>query len=309
MEFRSNSVAIECNSEAREYLTKNIQNVEVALKQFEELNNRLGNVVESYPYWHPILTRASSRQHISSISSIDAYRGIDHTRFFVRGFITCPYNQNTANNIVENVNAIDGLKAYRLDNPLYNNGTYPVVVEALEVECEADGTIRSRDALLWSTLQAAEKAKGAECGETWWNMRSSLLGEPHGARSSLFVNQHTGGHMRKILETLNNSGIYGPVKESSLEMFTTSKRKKIGETLIQAAFNAWDKAAEEFEFELRGEICKAEIKDTFHDGEELSIRVSIGVDDLQVFGFHYPKIDIWQTIDPTGKQKLAKKFL
>ena len=76
--------------------------------------------------------------------------------------------------------------------------------------------------------------------KTWWSMRSYLLGEPHGSRSSLLVNQYTGGHMRKILEALNNSGVYGPV-EWSLDMLSKKKRELIGENLLRAALKQYEK--------------------------------------------------------------------
>src|SRR3546814_9233054 len=76
--------------------------------------------------------------------------------------------------------------------------------------------------------------------ETWWNVRSLILGSPHGSRSSLFVNQHTGVHMRKILEAMNASGMFGPIKESSLEMLSQKKRDAISETLIRTAVANWD---------------------------------------------------------------------
>jgi homoserine acetyltransferase len=85
---------------------------------------------------------------------------------------------------------------------------------------EGDGTIRSRDALVWFSQQSALEAERAEVAETWWSIRSNILGGPHGSRSSLFVNQHTGVHMRKILEAMNASGMFGPIKESSLEMLS-----------------------------------------------------------------------------------------
>jgi hypothetical protein len=184
-----------------------------------------------------------------------------------------------------------------------------VVVKALDIELEADGTIRCRDALAWCVQHLVKNAQDAQVAETWWNMRSCILGSPHGSRSSLLVNQHTGGHMRKILEALNNSGMYGPIKEWSLEMFSEKRRKTISETLIRAAINSYKDTDNKFEFELRGEVCTAEIRDTWNDGTELSIRVMIGDFDLCTTGFYYPEKDLLQPSDPTGKRALAEKFL
>ena len=227
---------------------------------------------------------------------------------FVRGFITCPYSEDQANKLVDDVNLLPELHAYRLPDPLYADNAYPVVV-ANEVELEADGTIRSRDALRWFAQQTIKDAQNAQVAETWWNIRSLILGRPHGSRSSLFVNQHTGVHMRKILEALNNSGMYGPIKEYSLDMLPKKKRDRISELLIRTAVNNWNKHSETFDFELRGEICKATIRDTWDDGEELSIRIEIGEYDLNTSGFYYAKNDRIEPIDPTGKRALAEKFL
>ena len=114
--------------------------------------------------------------------------------------------------------------------------------------------------------------------------------------------------MRKILETLNSSGMFGPVKESSLDMLSKKKRNKINETLIRTAVTNWDKHSDKFEFELRGEICKAAIRDTWNDGVELSVRVEIGNYDLLVSGFYEAKGDLITYVDPRGKRALAEKF-
>ena len=127
------------------------------------------------------------------------YTGIDHTIKFVRGFVTCPYSEVKANALVDYVNSLTGLSAYRTDTKLYSDNAYPVVVEATEVMLEADGTIRQQGCACLCTQELVRNAQHAQVAETWWSMRSYLLGEPHGSRSSLLVNQYTGGHMRKIL--------------------------------------------------------------------------------------------------------------
>lgn len=275
------------------------------------LTNELGHATDAYPEWHPLLTapKNPSGSDVFFPSQLPAYKRMDHTREFVRGFITCPYSDTVANELVEAVSGVKGLHAYQLDAPLYSDQAYPVVVEAIDVVLEADGTIRGRDVLQWFLETTVTHAKGAQVAETWWNMRSYLLGRPHGSRSSLFVNQHTGAHMRKILEALNNSGIFGPIRESSLEMLSEKKRKTISETLIRTAVKNWNEADDKFEFELRGEKCQAEVRDTFDDGDELSVRVTIGTNDLHANGFYYRKNDCVDVLDPTGKRALAEKFL
>jgi hypothetical protein len=179
----------------------------------------------------------------------------------------------------------------------------------MNVEVEADGTIRSRDALTWFVQQTANEATSAQVAETWWNIRTNILGVPHGSRSSLFVNQHTGVHMRKILDAMNNSGMFGPIKESSLEMLSQKKRNAISETLIRTAINKWDKTTDSFDFEMRGETCKASLRDTWGDNHEVSVRVEIGRYDLYISGFYYPEEDKITNVDPRGKRELAEKFV
>lgn len=311
MEFRSPTVAAQQNAKALGYLTKNLRDPEVGQRLVEQLIEELGNAVERYPDWHPILTMPprNGTEHVSDVAQLKAYAGVDHTQEFVRGFVTCPYSPERADRLVASVEQIPGLYARRLEGPLYADNAHPVVVVAMNIELEADGTIRSRNAIAWFTQYTATAADGAQVAETWWNIRSNILGSPHGSRSSLFVNQHAGLHMRKILEAMNASGMFGPVLESSLDMLSPKKRGTIARTLIRTAIDAWDRTSRSFEFELRGEACKATIRDTWDDGMEFSIRVEIGKHDLYVTGFHYPKDDKVTHTDPTGRRDIAEKFL
>lgn len=311
MDFRAPIEASQQNAKAIEYLTKNLRDPAAGRKTVEKLIQDLGNAVYAFPDWHPILTvpPANTSHHVSSISQIPAYKHADHTFEFVRGFVTCPYSEEEADKLVEAVTDLRGIYAERLNVPLYSYDAYPVKVQAYEVELEADGTIRSRDALAWFVQQAVKNARDAQVAETWWNMRAYILGRPHGKRSSLFVNQNTGVHMRKILDALNNSGMYGPVKEESLDMLSQKKRDAINETLIRTAVSCWDKASEKFTFELRDETCKASVRDTWDDGTELSIRVEVGDGDVSVSGFYYADGDKITYLEPRGKRAVAEKFV
>lgn len=311
MEFRAPTAAAQQNASTIEYLTKNLDDPEAGKRRVERLIEQLGNSVERLPDWHPLLTLAPSRngRDPSGLNDIAAYSGLDHTAKFVRGFVTCPYSDETADKIIDAVNEVPGLIAMRLDEPLYSEKAYPVVVQALGVELEADGTIKSRDALAWFVQHMVKDATSHQVAETWWTMRPHILGRPHGSRSSLVVNQHAGSHMRKILETMNESGMFGPIKEWSLDMLSQKKRDAINDTLLRAAVDSWDRETENFTFELRGETCKASVRDTWDDNMELSISVQIGDSELYVSGFYYPKDDRTTFIEPVGKRKLAEKFV
>lgn len=310
MEFRAPAAADQQNASAIKYLTKNLADRDAGEQRVTALIEELGNAVYTYPYWHPILSAPSkqSSEDVFSMSQIKLYDLLDHTIEFVRGFVTCPYSAEEADKLVAGARKVEGLWAYRLEEPLYSDKAYPVVVEAVNVILEADGTIRSRDALAWFVQQSVRHAESAQVAETWWNMRSYVLGQPHGARSSLFVNQHVGQHMRKILDALNASGMFGPIKEVSLDMLPKRKRLTISKNLLRAALKNWDRKSEKFEFEMRDERCKASINDTWNDGHELSIRVMIGDFDLHTSGFYYAGNDELQAYEPSGKRALAEKF-
>jgi len=319
MEFRANQAADRLNNYVTSYFTKSLSDPAAGVRLLGEIQKRLGNAVEGLPDWHPILTapaeRPQSHWHASSYSSLPIYNPCDHTQEFVRGMLTCPYSEADADKLVETVNQVQGLNAERLDGALYMDNAFPVLIEAWEVKLEADGTIRSRDALAWFVQATVEHAREAKVAETWWNVRYLTLGKPHGARSSLLVNDYTGRHMRKILETLNESGMFGPVKEVSLEMLSERKRSAIARTLMRAAIdaatplNSVTDEPRDFTFELRGETCKGRIRDTWGDSTEYSLRVSIGEFDLSTSGFYYPKGDKLEHTEPTGKRKLAEKFV
>lgn len=311
MEFRANNVAQQQNSKAVSYLTKNLKDPAAGRQQVEELIKDLGNVVDSYPDWHPILVapQQNTKTHISTLSQISIYKGCDHTVKFVKGFVTCPYDIEKAEKMVAAVNAVHGLHAYRPVANLYADNAYPVVVEATQVELDADGTIIGKQALAWFVQLSSKEALTSQVAETWWNIRHYILGSPHGARSSLFVNQHSGVHMRKILEAMNASGMFGEIKESSLDMLSQKKRDLICVNLIRATLEKWDKKSESFEFDMRGEIIKASVSDTWKDNHELSVSIEIGDQDLYVSGFYYPEKDKVEHIEPRGKKALAEKFI
>lgn len=312
MEFRYPTAAAEVNAAKLKYLTKNLSDPISGKNEFERLTKELGNSIDRYATWHPVLTIPRDRLRPNEDRSGDLfrlYKGLDHVVKFVKGFVSCPYSEEAANSLVEQVCDVPGLYAYRLDKPLYHDNAYPVVVEATHVTLEADGTIRSRDAIAWCVQELVRNARQAEVAETWWNLKSEILGEPHGSRSSLLVNQFTGGHMRKILDALNSSGMYGPVKEWSLEMLSKKKRVLIAETLLRTALKNYDANHQVFEFELNGEVCQAEVRDTWSDGAELFIQVTIGNSDLVVSGFYYRENDCLESSDPKGKRAIAEKFL
>lgn len=319
MEFRANKAASRLNSLTAERLTKNLSDKIAGLELFDAVKAELGNAVEGLPYWHPILAappkRPTDQESALSYSDLQIYSPCDHTYQFVRGMLTCPYSRERAIELVEAVNEVPGLAARLLNRPLYSDDAHPVLIEAEDVHLEADGTIRSRDALGWFLEATARNARAAGGAETWWNIRGILLGHPHGARSSLVVNDFCGRQMRKILETLNDSGVFGPILEESLDMLTEQKRNAIAENLLRAGLNSvgplknLNGQVSNSRFELRGENCNFLVHDTWADGYEYQLRVTIGERDLTVAAFYYPGTDKLEFTAPTGKRKIAEKFI
>src|SRR3546814_17189374 len=96
MEFRSPTVAAQQNAKAITYLTQNLKDQEAGRRAVQSLIEELGNAIEAYPDWHPILTAPPRHgsEHIGSLTQVATYDGADHTTEFVRGFVTCPYSSD-----------------------------------------------------------------------------------------------------------------------------------------------------------------------------------------------------------------------
>ncbi|GBE71516.1 TPA: hypothetical protein N6Y24_004191 [Escherichia coli] len=98
--------------------------------------------------------------------------------------------------------------------PLYANTAKPVLIwwswnnHALE----SDGTIPPAVAVPLMLSRTLADLSYAQLSESWENMRYLLLGSPHGARSSLLLNQLTVKQLRTMFNGLMDSGAFGPKK-------------------------------------------------------------------------------------------------
>ncbi|VVD34484.1 conserved protein of unknown function [Paraburkholderia dioscoreae] len=181
-----------------------------------DLADSLGPVVESYPSWHPLVRNYKDHRSPATRPGPECgYHGLDHTRYFVNGFITCPYTDGQE--VLDSVNAlpyhpIAQITAERLDVKLYNPSCTPILVRCVwEKPLNPDGTIPLSIAaplLLEKELPCVWRAQVAE---TWESMRPYFLGRPHGSRSSLFINQEAGQALKKIWEALIWTGMFGPI--------------------------------------------------------------------------------------------------
>lgn len=181
-----------------------------------DIVDELGPVVDAYPSWHPLVSNHDDRHPTTTPSTQCNYHGLDHTRYFANGFITCPYGDGQ--DVIDSVNALPPhpaatITAERLDVQFYNADATPILVK-----CEwndplpSDGMIPLKIAISLILEKEVPCWKWASFAETWETMRPYLLGAPYGSRSSLFVNQETGQSIKKIWETLIYTGMFGPIK-------------------------------------------------------------------------------------------------
>lgn len=184
-----------------------------------DIVDKYGPVVDAYPSWHPLVTNHDDQCPATSPSYSCGYKGLDHTRYFVNAFITCPYGDGQE--ILDSVeelpcSPIVTITAERLDVQLYQPDATPILVC-----CDWNKPISSNCMIPASIAIPLMLQKEVPCwewatrGETWETMRPYFLGSPHGSRSSLFVNQETALTMKKVWNLLINTGMFGSIKVSN----------------------------------------------------------------------------------------------
>lgn len=184
--------------------------------KLEDIVDELGPVVASYPSWHPLVCNHNERQPVTYPCQESGYKGLDHTVFFVNGFITCPYDDGQ--DVIDSIDAlprhpVSSITAERLDVKFYNNGCTPILVKCMwDRPLELGRMIPLSLAVPLILEQEVPSWRWSSVGETWATMRHYLLGSPHGSRSSLFVSQETGQGIKKVWETLIYTGMFGPIK-------------------------------------------------------------------------------------------------
>lgn len=218
MAFRADEAAEQgWNSLKRYYLSRNIspKDRDVGEDFLQELMVSIGPVVSRYPTWHPLVPTSNRRAMLGIPSKDNGYIGLDHTVYFVHGFITCPYTNG--DEVLKSVNELPRssdayVTAEKLDIQLYNEGTTAVLVRCeWEESLDCDNMIPSRIAVPLMMEHELQFRHAAQVAERWENMRPYLLGEPHGARSSLFVNQETAMAIKKSYLSMVESGMFGPL--------------------------------------------------------------------------------------------------
>ncbi len=181
-----------------------------------EIVDEIGPVVDSYPTWHPLVCNHERQYPVTTPQDCCGYKGLDHTRYFARGFITCPYGNGQ--DVIDSVKSllphpIAYITAERINAKLYHPDTTPILVKCnWDKPLGIDGMIPLSIAMPLILEQELPCWRWSQVAETWETMRYYFLGSPHGARSSLFVNQETGQAIKKIWNSLINTGMFGPIK-------------------------------------------------------------------------------------------------
>lgn len=217
MAFRADEAAVNGYERVRKYLIPVTFSPEVRAKSEEvllKIIDELGPVVESYPSWHPLVSNHDERHPETIPSERTGYQGLDHTRYFAHGFISCPYGG--VDGLIASISSINhhyaGISAEVLDVKFYADGVTPVLVRCDWPEgIPTHKMIPKRIAVPLMLEQELPCWKWARRPESWEVMRSYFLGEPHGSRSSLFVDQDTALAMKKVYSAMVDSGMFGTV--------------------------------------------------------------------------------------------------
>ena len=180
-----------------------------------DIIDELGPVVEGYPTWHPLVSKNDGRNPATVPDERTGYCGLDHTRYFAHGFITCPYGG--AEEVIESALRIDhhcaSITAEEVEVPFYSEDARPVLVKCEWSEPLLPGKlIPKRLAVPLMLEQELPCWRWSTRAERWEVMRPDLLGEPHGSRSSLFVDQETALAMKRAYMAMAESGMFGPLK-------------------------------------------------------------------------------------------------
>lgn len=182
-----------------------------------DIVDKYGPAVASYPSWHPLVSSNSSIDPIVRPSPECGYKGLDHTKLFRNAFVTCPYDDGEE--VIESINRLSFNKGARivyekLDAKLYHPDATPILVicEWYDQSLNLWDTIPLRLAAPLLLERELKDWDTAELAETWDTMKPYFLGQPHGARSSLFVDQETGQGLKKLWNAVIHTGMYGPIR-------------------------------------------------------------------------------------------------
>lgn len=222
MAFRAYEAAQDGYKKAEDYLVNRLQGAtedqRIASRYaLQEIVDQIGPAIDSYPTWHPLVTHHKDRSPATTPGNRCGYEGLDHTRLFVNGFISCPYGDG-ADQIVASVAALPRhpaalITAEKLDVKFYSTEATPVLVKCeWERHVGPGETIPLAIAMRLILQKEVPCSEWSEVAETWESMRHYFLGSPRGSRSSLFLSPEAGQAVKKIWEALIYTGMFGDIK-------------------------------------------------------------------------------------------------
>jgi|TARA_Y100000746_G_scaffold34706_1_gene26015 hypothetical protein len=220
MAFRAGEEAEKGYQSALKYLVPRDASDDVRRKSremVEDLVDELGPVINAYPVWHPLVSAWNPDHYGIGVPSNECgYKGLDHTVLFAHGFVSCPYDDgqrilDSVENLPEN--PLARITARRLKTPLYHETANPILVKCeWKKPIHMGKTIPKSMAVPLLLERELPSWRTAQCAETWETMRPYFLGEPHGSRSSLFIDQDTGQVLKSLWNQIINTGMFGNIR-------------------------------------------------------------------------------------------------
>ncbi|MBA4044020.1 MAG: hypothetical protein C0471_06320 [Erythrobacter sp.] len=220
--FRADEAAEAEFQRAARYLVKHDWPAEIRAESLDflrELTVHYGPFVSGYPTWHPFVRNHDPRYPETWPSERTMLRGLDHKVGLVNAFISCPYK---ASDNAEKLNeALRGFPqhhaAYVTIEPisvqLYSPQAAPVLIVCnWNVPLDSSDQIPKSVAVPLMIENELKGWEGSQIAERWDTMRPYLLGEPHGARSSLFVSQETAIAIKTAYMGMVEAGMFGPLR-------------------------------------------------------------------------------------------------
>lgn len=221
--FRSDESMQNGFERACRYLTPQNADAEARAQvrdKLEKIVSECGPVIDEYPAWHPFLVESDPRDFSVGIPDYcPCFKGLDHTIYFTNGIVTCPY-EHAVDKLIDSVEDFNKNQHNREiaqitiekieDVVLYNPQATPLLIRCKWLDgLEEDGTICLRVAMGLMLERETPAWRWASFNESWETMKAQILGAPHGARSSLFVNQNTGQQMKSVWNQLVKAGLWG----------------------------------------------------------------------------------------------------
>lgn len=184
-------------------------------KRLSDISDKWGPFVEGYPAWHPFLMESDPAHYAPTLPQGDGcFRHLDHSVYLSNAILTCPYSHGV-DELFESVSLLKHRDAiFKIvkinDIILYNESAVPILITCQWKQglCD-DGTVPVSTALGLMLEREIPNWRNATFSESWERMQGQILGYPHGARSSLFVNQQTGQVLKTTWNQLEKAGLWG----------------------------------------------------------------------------------------------------